>query len=189
MAGDPEPSRPLLLDACCLINLAATGRMEELLRSIPAPVWVADLVFGSEALYLQRGGGDEDTEERDRIDLTSLRDAGLLHVVQPEADAEFATFITLAVDLDDGEAVTGALALHRGADVATDDRKAIRVLTATSRGLRIWRTSELLKGWADRLAVPQGELREVLLNVQERARFRPGRGDPLREWWENIVTS
>ncbi|MBA2244979.1 MAG: hypothetical protein H0W11_08475 [Gemmatimonadetes bacterium] len=189
MAVEPEPSRPLLLDACCLINLAATGRVEELLRSIPTPIWVADLVFGTEALYLRRGGGGEDAEERDRIDLTSLRDAGLLQVAGAEADAELATFITLAMDLDNGEAVTGALALHRGADVATDDRKAIRVLSAAGPELRIWRTSELIKDWAERLAVPQATVREVLLNVQERARFRPRRGDPLREWWDNIVAS
>ena len=189
MGGNTEFSRSLLLDACCLINLAATSRAEDLFRSISVPVWVADRVFEGEALYLRRGRGGEDAEDRDPIELESLRDARLLQVVEAETDAELATFVTLAVDLDDGEALTGALAIHREADVATDDRKAIRVLTAVDPKLRIWRTSELIKQWAELRGIPHAALRDVLWNVQERARFRPGRGDPLWEWWGNIIES
>jgi predicted nucleic acid-binding protein len=187
VARDPGRGRPILLDACCLINLAATARIEELLQSIARPVWIADHVYCNEALYLRRGGEAEAADAREVIELEPLRDTGVIDVVSAETDAELATFITLALDLDDGEALTAALAIHRGADVATDDRKGIRVLTAAGPAVRIWRTSELIKAWAERHAIPPALLRDVLAGVQDRARFRPGRGEPLREWWEGVV--
>lgn len=85
--GLPEPPL-LLLDACCAINLLASGAADEILESLASDAAVACLV----------------SEEEE-------------------------TYVNLALQLDDGEAATGALAIHRGAVVATDDRKAIRILT------------------------------------------------------------
>jgi predicted nucleic acid-binding protein len=45
-------------------------------------------------------------------------------------ETEATTFVDLSREMDDGEALTCALAMHRQCDVATDDRKARRILSA-----------------------------------------------------------
>ena len=62
------------------------------------------------------------------VDLSSLVDEGLVRVMALETPGEEATFVELAALVDDGEAITGALAAHRQCALATDDRKARRVL-------------------------------------------------------------
>ena len=66
-------------------------------------------------------------------------------VMRLETPSEEASFVELAAVLDDGEAVTGAIALNRGHLVAIDDRKARRVLggkapnsSARAKGAGMW---------------------------------------------------
>jgi hypothetical protein len=88
--------------------------------------------------------------------------------------------------MDDREAATGALARSRGAILVSDDRKARQVFRPV---LDLRTTSEAIKAWADRMAPSPVELAQVLLDVETRARFRPGRSDPLFQWWELARTS
>src|SRR5947208_17094709 len=99
----------IILDACCVITLYITERMGDILGSVPKPFVIADYVFRNEIL---------------RFDLQALIDQGLLTVVSPGSEEEQDTFIDFAVHLDDGEAMTGAIAVHRNWAIATDDRKA-----------------------------------------------------------------
>ena len=147
----------LLLDACCAINLLASGAADEILQALPHEVAVARLVFEREVLYVRAEDGEVPVEDEGarpeevgvELSLRPLADEGLLHVLEPETHEEHATWVDLALQLDDGEAMTGALAIHRNALLATDDRKAIRVLGQRLPESRILRTSELLKVWAD----------------------------------------
>ena len=83
----------------------------------------------------------------------------------------------------DGEAECGAIAFNRGFAVATDDRKAIRVLGHLDPPLATVRTSELLRRWESSAAVARERVASVLRDVRDRARFEPSRGDPLYDWW------
>ena len=116
-----------------------------------------------------------------------MRD-GLLEIWQLETEEEMASFVQLAAELDDGEAMTCALAIHRGADVATDDRKALRVLgSGQQQQVRVRTTAELIRTWADSCQLDRASLRQVLMGVRERARFAPGRHDALQRWWATVV--
>ena len=110
--------------------------------------------------------------------------------------------VRFAAELDDGEAYTCALAVTRGARVATDDRKALRVFRAVVRegttmeeetaveAVRFGpclRTSELLFGWAERARIPEPELVEILGTIAERASFFPPRRDPYLERWMKLL--
>jgi hypothetical protein len=179
-----DPAIPLiLLDACCLLNLYATRRLDEILVAVQGRFAVAERV-AAEALYTRRGGAGDDADEKDPVDIGPLVACGLLEVLAVEAPDEAASHVTFAAELDDGEAMTCALALHRGAVVATDDRKALRLLAAQAPRIGVRSTAQLVKEWADGGGLSAAELRTVLTDIRQRARFAPGRHDPLHSWWE-----
>ena len=81
------------------------------------------------------------------MDLSLWSDEDLIRVMRLESEEEERTFVDLAALMDDGEAVTGAIALHRGYAVATDDRKARRILAERPRSITLVSTLDLLKLW------------------------------------------
>jgi hypothetical protein len=91
--------------------------------------------------------------------------------------------VAFAVEMDDGEAATGALAISRGAIVVSDDRKARRIFGTRHPLLPLRTTSEIVEAWADRTNPSADELAGVLRDIETRARFRPGPSDPLLAWW------
>lgn len=187
MAGRDGGDLPLVpLDACCLLNLCATRRLEDILQALPFRAAATDRA-AAEVRYLRRGGSGADADERDLVDLQPLLAAGLLTILHLETEQEAARFVQLAAELDDGEAMTFALAIERGLTVATDDRKALRLLARVAPHLQAHTTAGLLQRWAALRQVSPSEQRQTLLDVQERARFAPNRDDPLQEWWETAV--
>ena len=175
----------LILDASCLLNLYATDRMLEIAAALPWQLAVADYVLEQEALYVRTIGAQEEQEETVPVDLSPLIDEGLLLVLRLETPSEEASFVELAAVLDDGEAVTGAIALTRGHLVAIDDRKAKRVLGEKARGMRLVSTLELMRQWS--AFVPAQEVREALRAMQHRARYVPGQRDSLHDWWRDMM--
>jgi predicted nucleic acid-binding protein len=83
--------------------------------------------------------------------------------------------------LDDGEAMALAIARTRGWQLATDDRKAIRL--AGEAAVPVLTTPGVMKRWADQLGPSTAEVSSALIAVRERARFSPSGRDPLCEWW------
>ena len=141
----------LLLDASCLLNLYATGRLREIAEVLPYQLCVAGYVAEQEALYVRRAGPTDAEEVRIPVDLSSLYEDGLMQLMCLENPTEEATYVNLAAHLDEGEAITGALAFHRGCSVATDDRKARRVLGQLNPPVKLVATLlQLLKMWARR---------------------------------------
>jgi hypothetical protein len=175
----------LLLDACSLINLYATRRIAAILGSHPGRFGVVDTVR-REAGYVFRGGDGPDATEREPIDLGPLEKMGLITTLAADSEDETLTYIDLTLEMDDGEAMTGAIAVHGGFTVVTDDRKALRVLS--ERGVTCETTLDLIKGWAERTNVPRNELRMALLNVRQRARYVPHRTHHLRAWWDEAMS-
>lgn len=180
---DAHEARPhLLLDACALINLYACGHLGEILESIPASFGIVTRVR-DEALFIRRGGGGEDAQDSIPIDLDDALSRGLLRVVADTTDEELNTFIDLAVDLGDGEAMTAAIALHRRYTVVTDDRVAVRIVNGRVPTVA---SLELIKEWIERARIPRDIASSALIDLRQRGRYLPGRTHPLRNWWENL---
>lgn len=178
-ATAPGPAPTTLLDACVVINLAASRQPTEILDAVSGPVAVADLV-AAESLYVRRGGPGHDAKEPEPIDLGLPIASGRLSVLTA-TEVELETFVDFLADLDEGEAMTLALAAHRGCVVATDDRRVTRSLAGRAP---LRSTLDLVKAWADRETVPPHLLRTVLTDIRERGTYQPGRGHPLRGWWD-----
>jgi hypothetical protein len=90
--------------------------------------------------------------------------------------------------MDDGEAMTCALAMHRQCDVATDDRKARRVLSGRAPHVPIISTLAIVKQWAELACIARGELKATLLSIWSGANYYPGEREPLYAWWVGILS-
>jgi len=114
--------------------------------------------------------------------------AGLIQVMNVTNESEATAFVDLASAMDDGEAITCALAMHRQCDVATDDRKAQRILSARAPQVLVISTLAIAKQWAELGGIVKAELGAVLRNIRFGANYYPGERDPLYEWWSAIVS-
>lgn len=172
----------LFLDTCCALSLYATNRMVDILTAMPMRCALAQKVE-AEMLFVYRGGAGQGATDKDPVDLQPLYAAGLLTVVSPSTATEFARYVTLAAEVDDGEAMTLALALSRGVAISTDDKKARRVFTREAPHLALYRAVDLVHDWSVSQQITGAALREALVNGYERAGFRARPQDPLFGWW------
>ena len=182
-------SASLILDASCLLNLYATERFGEILASLREQVGVADYVLEEEALFIRREASADGQDDQFLVDLSPFVSEGLVEVMRLESPNEETTFVTLAALIDDGEAVTAALALHRGCSVATDDRKARRVLAEQAPTVPLVTTLDLVSQWEETMSVPLGELRTALERMRSGASYVPGPRDPRYGWWLDLMQS
>lgn len=171
----------LVLDACCLINLLASGLGEEILSALPYRCATSRLVAVTEVLSIAITDQMDGHLEREIIPIARLETSEVLSLLELNGAEEAADFVRLAAQLDDGEASVCALAISRKAIVATDDRKALRILSQL--GIPTLQTSELIYEWAQRATVSRKEITDVLQAVRSRARFDPRRGAPRFDWW------
>lgn len=184
----PGGGRRIILDGCGLLNLYASRRIAEILGTMPRPCAVADYVRDQEALWVGRHKSGP-AAEYERVDVGPLVTSGLVEVLTLEGDGEMAHFLTLVSSsrIDDGEAMSGALAHARGLVVATDDKAALKVFGRHSPPIPTCSTASLVKHWAEHTAVDAARLRRALVDIRERASFEPGRRDPLQSWWRQAL--
>jgi predicted nucleic acid-binding protein len=154
---------PLLLDACGLINIAATGRIAE----------IADF-FGGLLVV------EDVAEEAPR----AVAVASTLAVIFL-GDAESETLVALAAidGMDAGEAATFAVAAARRLPVVTDDRRAIRAATEHTPDVRIYRTASVLRAFVDQAQLSHRVVEEMLKAVESEASFAPADGTTDADWW------
>lgn len=187
----------VLLDACCLINLFATGRVREILTALPYKFAAARYVAEEEVLEIEAvpvdGTGAGADRETLRPRIAALIETGILTKLEISSSEEQVEVVRFAAELDDGEAETLALALTRGGRVATDDKKAIRVAgeawasNPAGRSAPCLRTSELVFEWADLKGIEDAELARILRDVARRASFLPPKSDPYFKRWMELL--
>src|SRR5271166_2871548 len=137
-----------VIDACCLIDLLASGDAQAILRS-SGFAWRLPSAVQSEVKYCRQ----HDPVQPGKFtvvpaDLSVLISSGLLTVCDPANQQELDRFVQYtAMFRSDGEAMCLALAEQRHWLLATDDRRAIRV--AQRAGLTVVSCPELVKAWAD----------------------------------------
>ena len=134
---------------------------------------MTEYVLEQEALYTWLPDSTGTRERQEPLDISSHIREGLIQVMRLEQLEEELTFVDLAASIDDGEAVTGAIALHRGCSVATDDRKARRVLGELEPPVSLVSTLELLKLWTQEGSVSDVELRSAMVSMRIGASIFP----------------
>ena len=176
--------RPLIFDACALINLHASGRLGDVLRSVPHPTLVRETV---RTLELRQ------TETLDALNpvgdrLGDLIASGQLTVVDFADDTEAGRFIDFAFAIgDDGEAASLAIAVSRGFCVVTDDRRARQFAAQEVPSVSLVYTLEVLAHWTNADAVPPEHVRSALTSMRHDGRYVPPRSHPQYDWWSSIM--
>lgn len=184
MSSKPSEDRLILLDACCLISLFATGRIEAVLDVLPHRFATSELVADGEVLAIGGAQAPDGSTERVPVSPRTLEASGRLAILPIASEREQTEFVRFAFHLDDGEASACALAVVHGGAVATDDRKALRILGQA--GIQTLQTPELLFEWAQRSQASEDDIRRALTDVRDRARFYPRADAPVFGWWESF---
>ncbi len=175
----------VVLDACCLLNFCASGNLVSILKAISARIVVTEVVRKQELRTLQRLEGEENEEA---IQLETAIEQNLLSVVDFDSEEEEQTFVNYAFELrDDGESATGAIALHRGWAIATDDKKAISFFQRQAPHLQILSTLEVVKHWSEEMNLDAAELKIALSGIRVKGRYLPPTNHPLLSWWESVM--
>ncbi len=172
-----------IIDASSLINVYASGKLDEVLPACGGTFYVPEQVRRESQSIRQQDEHDSSLLISTPIDLTASISKGLIQECQLNGDAELESYIEFAAFVDDGEASCLAIAKARGWIVATDDRKAIRV--ATAAGIAVITTPELVERWANAVHATPPKISDVLARIERFARFRPRADSPLFSWWES----
>lgn len=170
------------IDACCLIDLLASGDAEAILRACGF-TWHVPAAVQAEVQYRrQRDPVQPGQTIIVPVDLSPLVNSGLLTLCSPQTQQELDQFTQYAtIFRSDGEAMCLAIAGERNWTVATDDRRALRI--AQQAGLAVVSCPELVKAWADATRPDQGEINRVLQDIQVLAQFQPNATMPEFQWW------
>jgi len=177
----------IILDACCIINLYASQQMRAILGSIPKTISVATYVKDYEVLSIYSGPIENVQDEHELIDLQPFIEEKLLFLADIETDFEANTYINFAQKLDDGEAITGAIAINRNWAIATDDAKSIKMFQSNASQIAIVSTLDLVKYWADTEKPNNDIILNALLNIRVRGKYAPHRDHPLAKWWQKFM--
>lgn len=173
-----------ILDACCVINLFGSGRLESVIAGCGGDFYVSEQVRAESLSIRQPDPNDPSVLVSVTIDLSGAISSGLILETAVAATDEMEAYVDFAVELDDGEASCLAIALIRGWTVATDDRKAKRL--ASQAGVDVITTPELIQRWANAEGASDAEVGDVLQSIERFARYRPRRSHPLYDWWSDL---
>jgi hypothetical protein len=176
----------ILLDACCVLNFCASGKLLAILQVIPVQVAVTQIVQERELNSLRRL---EDEENEGAIQFEEAIAQGLLKVVDFQSEEEAETFVNYVFELgDDGESATCAIAIHRGWAIATDDKKAIAFFQRQAPHLQILSTPDIIKHWSEESGLDSSVLCDALSAIRVKGCYVPPKSHPLRNWWDTAST-
>lgn len=175
----------IILDAYCIINLYASGQMKNILASIPKQVAIAAYVRDIETNRIYSDPAEGLTKEAEFINLQTFIDDKLLQITSPENDVEenMVVNFSFAPALDNGDAITAAIAVPRQWSLGTDDKKAISFFMRNIPQLHLISTLDLLKHWVDTTSPELTIIRAVLENIHNRAGYKPHDKHHLYKWW------
>jgi hypothetical protein len=120
------------------------------------------------------------------VDTEPFIASGLLQVLELSGEEEQTLYIEQAIVVDDGEAMSIAIAASRHLELAIDDKQATNHTRRSFPGIRLWSTPEILKHWADSGAADADSLRRAIHLIEARARYFPPKSHSLFGWWNTV---
>lgn len=176
----------VILDACGVVNLYASGQFVEILKSLNNEWYLPDAVAREAQYYRQPDSSDPEKLIVTPIDLIPAMDAGLLIKCDCENDQEIDLYVELAAKIgDDGESMGLAIAKCRGWSVLTDDKKARGI--ASELSVPVVATTEIIRQWSEIISPSAADLAAVLRAIERFANYRPSRGAANLDWWSDSI--
>jgi predicted nucleic acid-binding protein len=176
----------LITDTSVLLNLLATGCIEEIIMGSKWKFHVCKSVL-SEALILR----DRETRDVVTLDLSELLSKQLLQVLALETDEEYellADFSALMGKGGEGEAMCFALAESRSLPVAIDDERAVKRAKRRFSNLLTFSTPAILRQWEAKAQISTERMKETLVRIERWANYHPGPHHVDYAWWQNLLT-
>lgn len=170
----------LLNDSSVLLNLLAADCLASIAAATGWQFAICPAVR-DEAKKLRDAG----TGEMVDVELTPLITSGLLQLLELSGDEEQTLYVEQAVVVDDGEAMSIAIAAHRHLELAIDDKQAANHARRRFPQLHLWSTPEILKHWSDTGSVHVQTVGAAIRLIELRARYFPARTHPLADWWRS----
>jgi predicted nucleic acid-binding protein len=167
----------LLNDSSVLLNLLAADCLAEIAAGLRWQIAICPAVR-DEAKKLR----DTVTGDMVPVDIAPLIALGLLQVLELEGDEEQVLYVEQAIVVDDGEAMSIAIAASRGLELAIDDKQATNHVLRAFPKMKLWTTPDILKHWMDTAVISAERSREVIRLIETRARYFPPKLHPLAAW-------
>lgn len=178
--------RPLVIDACCTLNILATRLEIEIVQACDLSFLISDRAHG-EALFLHTAPDQDGVRTREPASTKRLRDAGRLEIRILDTPALQDAFVECAAQLRDEDASCVALAGVLGLALMTDDGKERRVARSIFPKLELVSTLSVLSDAAKVLALSEEHLLRVVTNLRWGGNFSPPKKDPLTMWYADLL--
>jgi hypothetical protein len=149
--------------------------------------WFISEAVLSEAQHINEYSGEGELI-RVPLNLSDAVGSEVVASVKPESDQEIEDYVSFAMELDDGEAQSLALAKHRGFVLLTDDKKALRIAKRPDVNVGILTTPQVVRLWSELDLANAARVPQVIKRVQFLARFSPARGSPEADWWHEQLS-
>ena len=176
----------LALDACCLLNLVAAGKiLHENSTKFGYSIFVPKVVAKESIYILQPDENQAGQLVRKEVDMNNYVDRKLISYCDVEGSYEAELYVQFAVQIDDGEAACLAIAKSRSWTMATDDRVARRI--ATEHSVKVLGTPEIVRAWAESNSISDSEIASAIGNIQRFAKYVPRANGPDADWWYHFV--
>lgn len=176
-----------IIDCCSLINLYSGWGSLVQMHTLGFSLHISQAVVDeSESVYEL---GPDGSRIRVPLNLQAMQNELHYTIVRPETDGEINDYVDFAMEIDDGEAQSLAIAKHRGLVLLTDDRRAIAVASRPDVAVQIYTTPQVLQMWGELSAENTQQLPHVLLRIKELARYQPRPNTAERRWWDTHIQS
>jgi predicted nucleic acid-binding protein len=174
------------LDACSLLNLYASMRLEQIAKALGLQFSVLPVVYPNESQFVYARDGLSRLE-RTALDLSAILKSGVVRIEEDLSETENMLYLEFAAaGIDDGEAITAAAAITRGGGLVTDDRKARRVIAESGHKVEIISSIGLVRRWVEQQKIGVTEAQEVLLNIEICANYMIGKRESELAWCQTI---
>jgi predicted nucleic acid-binding protein len=172
-----------IIDCCSLINLHTGWGSLTQLQSLDFSLHIAEAVLDESVFVNEFDSNGE--KVKSSLDLRSMQLNLGYTVVRPQTPDELSDYVEFAMEIDDGEAQSLAIAKHRGLILLTDDRKALNVANRSDVKVKTYTTPQVLQMWSAASEPNAQQLPEILRRISELARYRPRANSPERLWWDS----
>jgi predicted nucleic acid-binding protein len=174
--------RLVVIDACCTLNLLATGRELDIVQALRLRLLETQQV-SREPLSLSTAPDEDGARRKEPTSTAALRAAGFLETCALDTEALIDAFVACAERIKDTDASCIALAGVLKIPLVTDDRKERKVANDIFPSIELVSTLDLVHDAASSLRWNARELVKVASNLRWRGNFAPPKRDPRGEWY------
>jgi predicted nucleic acid-binding protein len=172
----------IVVDACTLLNVLATGRETEIASALRLHFVVGERAH-DEVKTLRTLPDESGARAVVPADTSRLRAAGLLRLTTIEVIGGTDAFVNCAAHLRDEDAEAVALAVTLDLPLATDDGRERKIARQLYPQIELRSTLGLVRAFANHAGLDDVAVRELASDLRWRGNFLPPRGDPDAGWF------